>query len=451
MKEEPIKLLLVDDEDNFRQFTSSLLYRHGFAVTEASGGQQAVELVKKNSYDMVLLDLAMPEMGGLEVMSRVKQHDSTIEIVILTGEATIDSALDAMKKGAYDYLRKPIKIEELETVLKNGYKKKRFKQDNEFPGDEFSKFSECCKIVGKSIQTESIRSFVLMAADSNLPVLILGETGTGKELVAQGIYQHSGVSGEFVAINSGGVPDELLASELFGHKKGAFTGAHEDKKGLVELADGGVLFIDEIGEMSFYNQVSLLRFLERGVFRPLGTNRESSVNIRVIAATNRNLEQEVKEGKFREDLFYRLNVLSIELPPLRERKEDILELAYYFLSKLNKEYNRQITFDSNIIKNLLEYDWPGNIRELLNTISRGFAVSRTDTITSFDLSDQNKRAPQIPLSNLPSLASIEENEQSHLARVLSHTGWNKAETIRILGITYPRLQRLIAKYGLKKE
>lgn len=438
------RLLIVDDEEKFIKVLKDRLTRKGLYVKAATSGVEALKLLEEEEFDVGLYDIMMDKMDGLELLEKTKKVQPDMEIVMLTGYGTIESAIEAMKNGAYDYLSKPINPTELELVLKRAAEKKRYKSYNESLVENIRLISDKKEIIGESKPMKELKYMIEKVADSHLPVLILGESGTGKDLVANALhYQSLRRDKPFIPINSGAIPGELLESELFGYVKGAFTGAQANKKGLVEIANGGTLFLDEIGDMDPALQVKLLRFLDTGEFRPVGSTMTKKANVRVVTATNKDLEEAILNGSFREDLYYRLSVVTIHVPPLRERGEDVLLLAEYFLKK-NKDNNKELAEETK--KFLLSYDFPGNVRELANFIDRAVLLSKGDKIYPRDLlpnlNDEHRTRKHI---------SLEDVERDHILEILNYTNWNKPMAAKLLDIGLRTLYRKIEKYNLRPE
>jgi len=363
------RILIVDDEIKMARLLEITLKNEGYQVEKAYSSHEALKKIKSKSYDVVVTDLKMPGMDGIELLRIVKKNYPSTQVIMITAFGTIPSAVKAMKEGAFHYLTKPLNLEELKEVLKSALKVKKLEEENILLRQEILGEGE---IIGKSKAIKEVMELVRKVAPEDTTVLLQGETGTGKELVARAIHKLSPrKNGPYVVVNCAAIPENLLESELFGHRKGAFTGALKDKKGRIEIADGGTLFLDEIGSLSPSLQAKLLRFLETKEIQPLGSEETLRVNVRVIAATNQDLRKKVEEGNFREDLFYRLNVFPIYIPPLRERKEDIPLLANYFLKIYSKKMNKKIEkIEDGAMELLLKYSWPGNVRELENVIER---------------------------------------------------------------------------------
>lgn len=362
-----MKILIADDDKNLRKVLMNELSYEGFDVNEADNGRKAMDLLEKTEYDVLLLDLNMPGMGGMEVLKNIKGLDVSTEVIILTAHATLSAAIDAMKLGAYDFLTKPFQIEELAAVIEKAYEKKNLLSENLLLKSQIKRQSETKHIITKSHVMIEILDTVKKFADSDLPVLVSGESGVGKELIAKALHDASKrAEGPFIPINCSAIPDTMLESELFGHEKGAFTGAHIRKLGLLEIASHGTLFMDEIGEMNLQLQGKLLRVIETGSFFRVGGIKEIKVDVRFISATNKDIKKEIEAGNFRNDLYYRISTLTLHVPPLRERKEDIPLLAEYVI-KNNPSFKHK-KLSKNALEILSEYAWPGNVRELQNVI-----------------------------------------------------------------------------------
>lgn len=376
------KILVVDDEQSMREFLEIALKKEGYEISSASGGKEAMKLLEKEEFDLVISDLRMHKMDGLELLSQIKNMHPEVMVIMVTAFATAETAVKAMKQGAYDYIIKPFEMDELKLIIKNALEKKNLQRENIFLKKELKKKYTFGNIIGSSPKMLEIYELIRMIADTKVNILISGESGTGKELIAKAIhYNSSRKDYSFVAVDCGAIPENLLESEFFGHKKGAFTGAFSDKVGLFEAAHRGTIFLDEITELPFSLQVKLLRVIQEKEFRSVGDTKTKKVDVRIMAATNRNMEEMVKAGTFREDLFYRLNVVLINVPSLRERKEDIPMLAHYFLEKYSKEIGKNIKKISNpAMEILVEYDYPGNVRELGNIIERCVALEVSDII-----------------------------------------------------------------------
>ncbi len=438
-----VRVLAVDDEEPIRILLKEELSRRGYQVTVAAEGESALRLLADNHFDAVLLDLKMPGIDGMEVLRRVKGEGLGTEVLILTGHADVDSAIAAMKLGAFDYLTKPFRLAEVDLALQKAVERTRLSRENLALRTIVERHEAFPEIVGTSPEIRSVLGTVTKVAPSDSTVLIQGESGTGKELVARAIHLHSlRTDKPFLAINCGAFQDELLESELFGHEKGAFTGATGLKHGLFEVAEGGALFLDEVGEMSSAMQVKLLRVLDTGEVRRVGSNKILRVNVRIISASNKNLRQSVEEGRFRSDLFYRLNVVTLTLPPLRERPGDIPLLVAHIMRRLEREGQKPRRFSSEAVEALMTYPWPGNIRELENVVERVLLLAEKEEIAPEDL----PLASPSPVSAPPpeedmAMLTLEEVERQHILRVLAHCGGNKSLAARRLGIDVKTLRK----------
>jgi DNA-binding NtrC family response regulator len=453
----PPRILVVDDEESMCNFMEIMLKKEGYAVATAQSGQEAMVRIDAERFDLVISDIMMPEMSGIELLTEAKKKRDDLHFIVMTAYASVDSAVEALKKGADDYITKPFKIDEIKQVIKTLIqysgaptvgKTVKGKRTDRFTLDRF---------IGNTEIITKLKELVLQVAESDSIALILGESGTGKDLIARAIHAHSRRQDlPFVAINCAAIPEQLLESELFGHLKGSFTGAIKDKEGLFRVADGGVLFLDEIGNLTTGLQVKLLRVLETQEFTPVGSTIPLKVDLRLIAATNSDLEEDVKANRFRADLFYRLKVLPIYLPPLSQRREDIPLLAEHFLKRLAAKHNtiaKKLSPEAESL--IVAATWPGNVRELENTITRAFLLSKTETIKPEDIPDKfakeeisEELAPELPNPANPTLESI---ERAYIYWVLNQTGWQKAKAAKLLGIDASTLYRKIEKYGLKRE
>lgn len=443
------KILIVDDEEIMRTSLTEWLREDGYETVAVDSGKKAIEEVKKEKFSAALVDLKMPEMDGIQTMREIKKIQKTLPVIIITAYATVDTAVQAIKEGAYDYLPKPFNPDEITLLIKKIVEHQKLLQENIFLRKELKKSFQFQDILGKSDKMQKIFNFIKSIAETKSTILIYGETGTGKELVARAIHNLSRKKTPFIPISCASLPETLLEAELFGYEKGAFTDAKERKLGKLELANGGTLFLDEIGDISLKTQVALLRFLQEKEFRRLGGEELIKVDVRVIAATNKDLKKLTEEGKFREDLYYRLNVINITLPPLRERKEDIPLLVEHFLEKYNIENNKQIERVSEEVMNILtEYHWPGNVRELENIIERAVVVCKTNLITVDDLPDYLKEKES---KILREDITLEEMEREYIKKILKKYNFNIQKSAEILGIDRATLYRKMEKYGFKKE
>lgn len=447
--QEIIRVLVVDDEEPVRRLLSKELARKGFLVETAHDVSSAFLLLKEGSFDILLLDIVMPGMDGISLMKTMKKDPSSPSIIVLTGKATIETAVEAMKNGAYDYLTKPYKLDELVIVMHRAYEYRRMSLKNQLLQQELIRKESPLEFICKSSQLGDILRLIRKIAPTDSPVLVQGESGTGKELVANAIWHYSRRADlPLVALNCATLSEHLIESEIFGHEKGAFTNAYQTKHGIVEVADKGTLFLDEIAEMPLGLQAKLLRFLDSGEFRRVGSNRTLRVDVRVIAATNRNLAEIVREGIFREDLFYRLNVINISIPPLRERPEDIPELSIHFLKKYSQKMSKSISGFTGAAQNILStYQWPGNVRELENVVERAVILCDSDNIGPGDLSISAG-----PLAaaheDEEGRPSLEKMEKDYILSVLRDTGGNQSKASVILGIDRKTLYLKLRKYGI---
>jgi DNA-binding NtrC family response regulator len=435
-----IKLLVVDDEEPFRRLLKKELTRKGFSIDVAPEGEIALRMLKENPYDVMLLDILMPGIDGISLMKKLRKDPSAPPTIVLTAKATIETAVEAMRNGAYDYLTKPYKLDELEIVINRAYEYGNLRFKNRLLKQELVRKESPVEIIGSSSQLSDILTLIQKIAPTDSAVLIHGESGTGKELVANTIWHLSKRSQQpFIALNC------ALESELFGHEKGAFTTAYQTKYGIVEVASGGTLFLDEIAEMSLGLQAKLLRFLDSGEFRRVGGNKTLKVNVRVLAATNKNISERVEQGKFREDLFYRLNVFNISVPPLRERRQDIPELSRHFLDKYSQRLSKKVSgINKKAMELLLKYHWPGNVRELENEIERAVTLCDSDIIGPEDLTI--KILPSHEISK--EFPMLEELEKDYILRVLRETSGNQSKASQILGINRKTLYLKLKSYGI---
>jgi DNA-binding NtrC family response regulator len=447
MNNQGVSILVVDDEFSVRDSLYNWFKTEGYRTDTAENGMEALKKLQENPWDIVLLDIKMPGMDGVELQRHIKKIDSTIIVIMITAYATVDTAVETMKEGAYDYLSKPVDPDKLSILIRNAVNQKRLMAENIQLRQKVDELSLLDDIVGGSPQIKKIMEMIDTVAKTDATVLIRGESGTGKELVAQAIHGKSNRRYfPIISINCGAFPEGLLESELFGHEKGAFTGAQYKRKGKLEMANGGTIFFDEIGNITAKMQMDLLRVIETKQFTPLGSNKVVNVDFRIIAATNSDLEKKVAEEDFREDLYYRLNVFSIQIPPLRERSADIALIARYFLEKYARSMNKAVTdISPEAMKILTQYNWPGNIRELRNTIERALVVvGKKKRIEPDDL---NLLFP--PKANPPG-NSLEEIEKAHIERILEQSDWNISRSAETLKIDRVTLYNKIKKYGLQR-
>lgn len=445
------KILVVDDEEGIRNALTGILKDEGFFVDTAISGEQCLKLVNKKKYDIILLDVWLPKIDGIQTLDKIKQENIESAVIMISGHGTIETAVKATKLGAYDFIEKPLSIEKTLLVIKNALHQRRLEEENRLLRSEIG---EKYRMIGNSSTMHKLREQVSLAAPSNGRVMIYGENGTGKELVARSIYKASLRNEKpFVEVNCAAIPEELIESELFGHIKGAFTGATEDKTGKFELASGATLFLDEIGDMSLKTQSKVLRALEEQRIERVGGNHSIEVDVRVIAATNKNLEEEIKKGSFRDDLYFRLNVIPITVPPLRERKEDIPDLASYFLNSFSHEYGkREKKINNEALSVLMSYNWPGNVRELKNIIERLVIMVPSNNIGKKDIETilQGKEMQQEDLYiNFNSLKNAKEHfEKKYILRKIKENNYNISETARELKIERSHLHRKLKSFGV---
>ena len=456
-----IRVLLVDDDALLRQLVGDQLGLSGFSVRLAASGEEALRALGEADYDVVLLDIQMPGMSGLDALREIRKIEDAPEIIMLTADTSLSTGIEAMRLGAYDYLTKPSTLDEIEAVVRKADEKRRLVRQNASlraamrgtPADE--NFATPA-LVYRNAEMESIVALAETAARLDSTVLITGESGTGKDVVARYIHARSTrADAPMITINCAALPETLFESEFFGHERGAFTGATALKRGLIEAADGSTLFLDEIGEMPLQTQVKLLQFLEQGSFRRIGATRDRAADVRVIAATNRKLSEDVKIGRFRADLFWRLNVITLHLPPLRERREDTPALIDHFLARYRELFNRPALSLSDDARRRLEaYDWPGNIRQLRNALERAAALSPSDLIEA----EQVLASGDVASTSTPGAAAsssapgtLEELERQHILRVLAEAGGNRERAAVILGISARTLYRKLREYEEKQR
>lgn len=441
-------VLVVDDDQGIVSLLDDYLTMQGFSVTALSSGLAAMEVIGKEHFDIVLTDLRMPDLSGIDILTAVKSVHPDTEVIIVTGFATVETAIEALKLGGYDYLQKPVKLDRLKILLDRILEKRRLASENILLKSRLKERHRYDGMVGVSVPIQEIYEVIDRISNGTPTVFIQGESGTGKEVLARVIHRNSDLNDRpFVPVNCGAIAEGLLESELFGHLKGAFTGAVRDKVGLFEAANGGTIFLDEIAEVSPSTQVRLLRVLQERTVRPVGGTGEREVDVRVIAATNRNVEAAVRDGILREDLFYRLNVVGITLPPLRDRRQDIPLLANHFVSKFNGRGNRKIAgVEPEAMEFLNAYGWPGNVRQLENVIERAFALGAGDTIGLNDLPEEIRNSSR-PASLKKESFSLAENEEKLIQNALSQTRGNKAEAAMLLGINLSTLYRKMKKTG----
>jgi DNA-binding NtrC family response regulator len=451
---ESFRILIVDDELIVRESLLDWLRDEGFEVDALDNGRKVLDRIENGEeWDAYLIDLKMPGMNGIEVMDRIHEIDREVPVIIMTAYATVDTAVTAMKKGAYDYIVKPFNPEEIGLTMRKLIQHQDLIQENRYLRNELRKRYSFKDLIGKSPGMQRVFTLVRTVAKSNSTILIEGESGTGKELVARAIHSSSQRNKmPFIAVSCAALPESLLESELYGHEKGAFTGAVSTKAGKFELADEGTLFLDEIGEISSKIQVNLLRVLEEKKFQRVGGTKDVSVDVRIITATNRDLKKMTEEGGFREDLYYRLNVISIVLPPLRERTEDIPLLVDHFLKKYAIENHKEpMQVSAEAMKMLLRYRWPGNVRELENCIERAVVISR-DSLVTPALLPESIGEPRTPVGETATgTRSLKEIEKRYIRKILEDNDWNIKRSAEILGIDRSGLYKKMKRYGLRSE
>lgn len=451
------KILIVDDEANLRYMLSVVLRKQGYVVDEACDGEKALEMATQMSYDFILCDVRMPVLDGPEFLRRSQSIGICGTIIMMSAYGTVDTAVECMKMGAYDYISKPFKNDEIVLVLRKAEERERLKSENIRLQAEVEREYSFGGIIGKTPSMQEMFTLIRKVCDYKTTVLILGESGVGKELIARAIHFNSNrKKAPFVAVNCGAVPENLLESELFGHVKGAFTDAVADKSGLFEQADGGTLLLDEIGEMPPLLQVKLLRVLQECEIRPVGAGAMKKVDVRVVSATSRDLARDVIEGRFREDLFYRLNVFCITVPPLRKRNADIPFLVNHFLEKYGARLGKTgVRLSPEALDIFLEYDWPGNVRELENCIERGLVLCEGDAIGIECLPDaiRNRSSGSFALGISEDIFSLklagERLERDYIRKALEKTGGNRTQAARILEISHRALLYKIKEYGIE--
>lgn len=444
------RILIVDDKKSQRDMLAGHLEKEGYTVATAESGFEAIELCENRYFEVALIDLKMPGMDGIELLQKLKEMNPEIQAIMITAHGSIETAVEAMKLGAYHYVNKPINLDELKLNIRKALENYHLLAENKYLKETLEEKYKDVQIIGESKAIKEVLSTVSRVAKSKSTVLIRGESGTGKELVARAVHALSDRrESRFVPVSCAALPETLLESELFGHEKGAFTGAIKRREGRFELADEGTLFLDEIGDIPLETQVKILRATEFQEFERLGGKETLKVDVRIISATNQDLEKKINEGTFREDLYYRLNVISIFIPPLRERKEDLMLLIDHFIKKANQKCGKSIkgmTTEVNDI--ILDYDWPGNVRELENVIERGVVLSRTDVIDKSDLPYFGLIKPKetIPSPNL----TLKDMERNHILNTLRMTDWNLGKTAEILGIHRNTLRLKMKEYGIEK-
>ena len=445
-------ILVVDDDLAHRTMLRTLLASWGYEVSEADDGRAAIEAVHGQPFDLVLMDIRMIHVSGIEALEEIKAFNPAIPVILMTAYASVETAVEALKKGAYDYLTKPLDFDELKLAIARAMEHSRLKEENQLLRESLGLKFDRRNLIGRSAVMTKLLETVTQVAPSEATVLVTGESGTGKEVIAGAIHYNSPRrEGPFIKINCAAIPETLLESELFGHEKGSFTGADRRREGKFRQADGGSIFLDEVSEMSLAMQVRLLRVLQEREITRVGGEEVIRVNVRVITATNRDLPAAIEAGRFRKDLFYRLNVVTLHVPPLRERKDDIPPLAEHFLKMFAEKNRKRVRgFTPQAMDRLLRYDWPGNVRELMNTVERGVVLTRSEYIDEGELTPvllkQHEEETVLP-GEVPT-ASLEALEKATILKTLEQTGGNKSEAARRLGITRRTLHQKLKKYGM---
>ena len=454
----PAKILVVDNEARMRRVLQMMLEGSDYEVDLAEGGEKALARLKDSAFSLVITDMKMPGMSGLALLKEIKKVDEGIPVIVMTAYGTIPTAIEAMKAGAHDYVLKPFDMEEMKAVVEKALEREKLLRQSQYLREELEAKYQFDNIVGESSQMKEVFRLINQVAPTKSTVLILGESGTGKELIARAIHHSSPRANQpFVVVNCAALPENLLESELFGHVKGAFTGAHRDRQGRFALADGGTIFLDEIGAMSPGLQAKFLRVLQEKEFEPVGGSRSIKVDVRIIAATNQDLKRAVEERNFREDLYYRLNVVPVHLPPLRERKEDIPPLAHHFLRRYSQELTKDVReISPKALELMLQYDWPGNIRELENAVERAIVLSKGNTLSAETL-------PLVPASREAEVsdenisyqeakkAVLESFERRFFTRILKEAGGNVSQAARQVQIDRKNLYQKMKELGINPK
>lgn len=447
-----IQVLIVDDELIVRESMSNWLMEEGYTVDTASDGNDGLECIQSKNYDLAIFDIKMPGMDGIELLKKTKEIYPDIPILVMTAYASIDTAVQAIREGAYDYIVKPFDPENVSHIIKKAVKFKMLEKENILLRKQLEKKYGFDEIIGMSKTMEDIFKLIRTVADSEAVIMIRGESGTGKELIARAIHANSKRKyGPLIALNCGALPESLLESELFGYEKGAFTGAQYSRKGRIEMANGGTLFLDEIGDISPKTQLDLLRVLQEKIIYHLGGAKPIEIDARIVSATHCDLEKAVREGSFREDLYYRLNVVTIKVPPLRERKEDIPILTNHFLHKFSIANSRSIdNISSEAMKAIIDYNWPGNIRELQNIIEQAVVICKENEIGIEDLPD-TMRNVITKTGDETTARTLDEFEKQHITKILNTNLWNISKTAKELDIDRVTLYNKIKKYKIEKN
>jgi DNA-binding NtrC family response regulator len=451
----PGKILVVDDEQSMCDFMEIMLAKEGYQVETSISAFDAIQKTSSDNYDLIIADLMMPKMSGLELLKKIKKGRPEQDFIVMTAFASVDTAIEAMKEGALDYITKPFKVDEIKLVIEKSVSRKNLRKENENLKRQLKKDLSFDNFIGQSEGIVNLKKLATKVSSTDSTTLIRGESGTGKDLIAKAIHTASSrATGPFITINCAALPETLLESELFGYKRGAFTGAIKDKDGLFKVADGGTLFLDEIGNTSPAIQMKLLRVLEDKTITPVGDTKPIEVDVRLIAATNAELEEEVKAGGFRSDLFYRLNVIPIHIPPLRERTEDIPILANHFITKYCQRNGADMkVLTPEAMKALHQYNWPGNVRELENCIERAVLLSRGDTIDVSDFpSKVIENKPGIIVgSEVPETPTLESIEKAYIYYIMKQARGKKSKAAKILGIDSSTLYRKLERYKLEEK
>jgi len=444
------RILVIDDDESMRDSCRQALARKASRIEVAGDGLTGLGIIEKEAFDLVILDLKMPGLSGMEVLNRIKQEYPGVVVVVITGYATVESAVEAMRRGAYDFLPKPFTPESLRAIVGRALDRRELALENILLRSELEASVGYEVIIGQSQPMRKIEEVMRKVSPTDTTVLISGESGTGKELVARAIHRHSSRKDKpFVVVDCGSLVENLFESELFGHVKGSFTGATATKYGRLELANGGTVFFDEIGNISMNVQTKLLRVLQEREITKVGSAQVIKVDVRVVAATNRDLQKAAQAGTFREDLFYRLSVVPITLPPLRERRDDIPPLANYFLKKYNQKRKMNVhAISTKAMKVLVEHDWPGNVRELENAIERAVVLTENDTVEPSDLLYYGLNASTIPESDVDRPRRLAEMEKEHIARTLKMFSGHKGKTAKWLGIDRKTLRAKLRRYAI---
>jgi two-component system response regulator PilR (NtrC family) len=458
----PGRLLIVDDEASLAEFLEILLRKEGYEVESLTDGAAAMaRLDAGRDYDLVVTDLMMPGVGGMQVLEHVKELFPDTEVLMMTAYAAADTAIEAMKKGAYDYVQKPFNLDEIRVVVANAIAKRRLIRENRALRAQVSKRYGFGNIIGRSPGMRAVFEVIERVAPTRTSILVTGESGTGKELIARALHHNSPRADRpLITVNCGAIPESLIESELFGYVKGAFTGATSDRKGMFAAADGGTIFLDEVGELPMHLQVKLLRVLQERTIRPVGATAEAAVDVRVVAATNQDLERAVRQGTFREDLYYRLNVIRVHIPPLRQRREDVVLIARHFLKRFCDEMGKGIVdFSPGALEVLMRYDFPGNVRELENLVERAVTFELSDRVTVASLpphvaertseEDLGGALGRVPDGGMDLDAVMAEVEKRYLSQALRRTEGNRTEAAKLLGISFRSIRYKLDKFGLK--